>query len=262
MEICSFSSLPIIFVTSCNSDMDEMQSIMLGGDAFITKPYNTAILLAKIASLLRRAYPQIDEEQLSWNRATLHLATGKLHYGRQEIDPTKNEMKIFCYLFHNAGKICSSGEVIDFLLDNQLPMLPINFLSMVVLGSFLLVCNLELSAIFLIGVIWVLIIILWFVMRFYFRKKELNSLLVMAGKLRLSGNSIFQYSMGETLYNLYTDEVYIVPDEVAQKLLAVRQNRYTITQSPISYKDAVELEKIFRENLPTRSTVRLLVISL
>ncbi len=99
-------------------------------------------------------------------------------------------------------------------------------------------------------------------MRFYFRKKELNSLLVMAGKLRLSGNSIFQDSMEETLYNLYTDVVYIVPDEVAQKLLAVRQNRYTITQSPISYKDAVELEKIFRENLPTRSTVRLLVISL
>lgn len=82
MEICSFSSLPIIFVTSCNSDMDEMQSIMLGGDAFITKPYNTAILLAKIASLLRRAYPQIGEEQLSWNGATLHLATGKLHYDR------------------------------------------------------------------------------------------------------------------------------------------------------------------------------------
>lgn len=148
------------------------------------------------------------------------------------------------------------------MLDNQLPMLPINFLSMVVLGSFLLVCNLELSAICLIGAIWVLIIILWFVMRFYFRKKELNSLLVMAGKLRLSGNSIFQDSMEETLYNLYTDVVYIVPDEVAQKLLAVRQNRYTITQSPISYKDAVELEKIFRENLPTRSTVRLLVISL
>ncbi len=79
--------------------MDEMQSIMLGGDAFITKPYNTAILLAKIASLLRRAYLQIGEEQLSWNGATLHLATGKLHYDRQEIDPTKNEMKIFCYLF-------------------------------------------------------------------------------------------------------------------------------------------------------------------
>ena len=50
--IRSFSQAPIIFVTSCNTDMDELNSIMLGGDAFITKPYHTAILLAKIASLL------------------------------------------------------------------------------------------------------------------------------------------------------------------------------------------------------------------
>ena len=63
-EICSqirsFSDIPIVFVTSSNTDMDELNSIMLGGDAFITKPYNTAILLAKIASLLRRAYTEKD----------------------------------------------------------------------------------------------------------------------------------------------------------------------------------------------------------
>jgi len=53
-EVRTFSELPIIFVTSCNTDMDELNSIMLGGDAFITKPYNTAILLAKIASLLKK----------------------------------------------------------------------------------------------------------------------------------------------------------------------------------------------------------------
>ena len=52
-KIRSFSDLPIIFVTSCNTDMDELNSIMLGGDAFIKKPYNPAILLAKIASLLK-----------------------------------------------------------------------------------------------------------------------------------------------------------------------------------------------------------------
>ena len=60
-EICSqiraFSDLPIIFVTSSNTDMDELNSIMLGGDAFITKPYNPAILLAKIASCCERREP-------------------------------------------------------------------------------------------------------------------------------------------------------------------------------------------------------------
>ena len=56
-QIRSFSNVPIIFVTSCNTDMDELNSILLGGDAFITKPYNTSILLAKISSLMKRAYP-------------------------------------------------------------------------------------------------------------------------------------------------------------------------------------------------------------
>lgn len=62
-RIRAFSDLPIIFVTSSNMDMDELNSIMLGGDAFITKPYNTAILLAKIASLLKRAKGGADLER-------------------------------------------------------------------------------------------------------------------------------------------------------------------------------------------------------
>ena len=43
-EIRTFSEVPIIFVTSCNTDMDELNSIMLGGDAFITKPYNLSLI--------------------------------------------------------------------------------------------------------------------------------------------------------------------------------------------------------------------------
>ena len=65
-EICSqirtFSDIPIVFVTSSNTDMDELNSIMLGGDAFITKPYNPAILLAKIAALLKKAYRSSQTE--------------------------------------------------------------------------------------------------------------------------------------------------------------------------------------------------------
>lgn len=66
--------------------------------------------------------------------------------------------------------------------------------------------------------------------------------------LRPSENAYFQDSMGETLYNLYTDVVYIVPDAVAQKLLPVRINRFATTDMPISYKEAMELELFFREH--------------
>ena len=119
-QIRTFSDVPIIFVTRCNTDMDELNSIMLGGDAFITKPYNTAILLAKIASLLRRAYPAQQNEQLTYGGAILHLESSSLEYEGQRVELTKNELKILYYLFKNAGKICSRGDIVEFLWDNQL----------------------------------------------------------------------------------------------------------------------------------------------
>lgn len=123
-EICSqirtFSDVPIVFVTSSNTDMDELNSIMLGGDAFITKPYNIAILLAKIAALLKRGYLSQQTEIFTWNGAALHLESSFIEYKEQKAELTKNELKILYYLFKNAGKICSRNDIVDFLWDNQL----------------------------------------------------------------------------------------------------------------------------------------------
>lgn len=119
-QIRAFSNAPIIFVTSCSTDMDELNSIMLGGDAFITKPYNTAILLAKIASLLKRAYPVAEQEALSCNGITLHLESGKIECAGRQTDLTKNELKILYYLFKHAGTICMRADIVEYLWDNQL----------------------------------------------------------------------------------------------------------------------------------------------
>lgn len=119
-KIRTFSNAPIVFVTSCNTDMDELNSIMLGGDAYITKPYNAAILLAKIASLLKRAYPANGQEVLAYQETFLHLESSRLEFGGRQIDLTKNELKILYYLYKNAGKICPRNDLIDFLWDNQL----------------------------------------------------------------------------------------------------------------------------------------------
>ncbi len=119
-EIRTFSDIPIVFVTSRNTDMDELNSIMLGGDAYITKPYNTPILLAKIASLLKRAYPTGNQEVLPYQNTSLHLENSWLEFNGQQVDLTKNELKILYYLYKNAGKICPRNDLIDFLWDNQL----------------------------------------------------------------------------------------------------------------------------------------------
>ena len=119
-QIRSFSNVPIIFVTSCNTDMDELNSIMLGGDAFITKPYHTAILLAKIASLLKRAYPDTQSRHLTYQGVSLSLETGTIEAEGKQTELTKNELKIMYYLFEHAGTICARADLIEYLWDNQL----------------------------------------------------------------------------------------------------------------------------------------------
>lgn len=119
-QIRAFSNVPIIFVTSCNTDMDELNSIMLGGDAFITKPYNTAILLAKTESLLRKTYPVTKQEILNCHGVALHLESGKIEYADRQIDLTKNELKILYYLFKHAGTICARADIVEYLWDSRL----------------------------------------------------------------------------------------------------------------------------------------------
>ena len=115
-EIRSHSQIPIIIVTSRNSDVDELMSMNLGADDFITKPYHTQILLARIAALLKRSY-QTDHE-LSDSTITANGQTAEL---------TKNELKILHLLMQNKGTIQSRDELInalwqtdEFIDDNTL----------------------------------------------------------------------------------------------------------------------------------------------
>ena len=123
-EICSqirtFSDIPIVFVTSSNTDMDELNSIMLGGDAFITKPYNPAILLAKIAALLKKAYRSPQTEIYMWKEANLHLESSMIEYKGQKAELTKNELRILYNLFCHKGEIVARDDLIDDLWDNKL----------------------------------------------------------------------------------------------------------------------------------------------
>ncbi|RDY25395.1 DNA-binding response regulator [Romboutsia weinsteinii] len=120
-EIRSFSKVPIIFVTSRATNIDELMGITLGGDDFITKPYNTQILLARIASLLKRAYPNEKSiDKLEYNGVTLNILTSTIEYNHKSVELTKNEMKILHYLLINKGKIVSRVDILEYLWDSSL----------------------------------------------------------------------------------------------------------------------------------------------
>lgn len=119
-QIRTFSNIPIIFVTSRNTDMDELNSIMLGGDDFITKPYNTSILLARISSLLKRTYASEHTETMTYQEVTLHMENSTIEHQDKAVELTKTELKMVLFLFRNAGKIVSRADLVEYLWDSQL----------------------------------------------------------------------------------------------------------------------------------------------
>lgn len=123
-EICSKirtkSKLPIIFVTSRNSLMDELNGIMLGGDDYIEKPYNVPVLLARIQNLLNRVYPKEQKSsKLEYKGITLDILKSQIKYNDKEIELTKTEIKTLYYLLKNTDRIIARTEIIDYLWDNE-----------------------------------------------------------------------------------------------------------------------------------------------
>ena len=118
-QLRSFSKVPIIFVTSRNTDMDELCSMQMGGDDFITKPYNTSILLARIAALLKRSYEWKDQN-LTHHGVLLDVAMSRVEFQNNTRELTKNEVKILHYMFQHKGEIIPREDLIDYLWDNKL----------------------------------------------------------------------------------------------------------------------------------------------
>lgn len=126
-EIRKASNVPIIVVTSRNSEIDELMSMNLGADDFITKPYNTQILLARISSIIRRAYQNVESEVFEFRRLKYNMSTSEMAFDDKKIELTKNESRILATLIRNKEKIVSRNELMkalwqsdEFVDDNTL----------------------------------------------------------------------------------------------------------------------------------------------
>ncbi|MEZ7603575.1 response regulator transcription factor [Streptococcus parasanguinis] len=126
-EVRRSSNIPIIIVTSRDSDMDEIMSMNMGADDFITKPYNTQILLARINSLLRRSNSSMMSNEVLYKGLTINFSKNTISHQAKTIDLTKNEMLILKCLYENKQTIVSRAEIMDeiwqsdsFIDDNTL----------------------------------------------------------------------------------------------------------------------------------------------
>ena len=124
-QICSkiraTSKIPIIFVTSRNNSMDELNGIMIGGDDYIEKPYNVPILLARIKNILNRTYAENKEEiNIKYKEIVLNILDSTVSYKNNKIELSKTEFKILYFLIKNSNKIVSRIDIVEYMWDNQL----------------------------------------------------------------------------------------------------------------------------------------------
>ena len=121
-EVCKkikkMAQVPVIFVTSRDTNVDELHSIQAGGIDFITKPYDTLILLEKIKRALKLSDPNNFREIVKKD-CTLDLHLSILKYKDKDIELTRNEFRILYYFFMNDDKIIGKEELLEKLWNDK-----------------------------------------------------------------------------------------------------------------------------------------------
>ena len=116
-KIRKASNVPIIMVTSKNTEIDEVLSMSYGADDYITKPYNPTILLLRINAIFKRL--ENNSEIITYKDLTINMQKGLIKKGEEELILTKNEMIIFNYLLTHQNKIVTRDELMTDLWNND-----------------------------------------------------------------------------------------------------------------------------------------------
>lgn len=123
-DIRRCSDVPVIFLTSRNTAMDELDAMTIGGDDYITKPFYAPILLARIAAVVKRTARDVGEPEkavrITVKGCSLNLLDSTLNHEGRTAELTKNELRICHCLFANEGRIVSRDEIMDDLWENHM----------------------------------------------------------------------------------------------------------------------------------------------
>ena len=119
--------LPVLFLTARDAVADRVQGLRAGADDYVTKPYNPAVLLARIQSVLRRAARTEPPSRIEHKGVVLDVAKSRVEYEGRGVELTRNEFRVLHLLMENKGAIISRQELMmelwqsdAFIDDNTL----------------------------------------------------------------------------------------------------------------------------------------------
>lgn len=119
-EIRKLSRVPIIFISSASDNFNIVMAMNMGGDDFISKPFDMDVLTAKVFALLRRTYDfGSSSSLLEHNGAILNTDDTTLTYNNEKVDLTKNDYRILLTLMQNKGKVVSRDTLMTKLWETD-----------------------------------------------------------------------------------------------------------------------------------------------
>lgn len=119
-KIRNFSQVPVIFISSRDTDADKIMAMNLGGDDYIQKPFDLDVLIAKVNAMLRRTYQYNDDTMvLSHNGVSLNIQTREVYVGEQEITLSTNEFQLLWILIRAHGNVMSRDELLNALWQDK-----------------------------------------------------------------------------------------------------------------------------------------------
>lgn len=119
-EIRKVSRVPVVFVSSAADNMNVIMAMNMGGDDFITKPFDLSVLMAKVQAVLRRAYDFGGLTPVLEHRgAELNTADASLTYQGERIELTKNDYRILQTLLERKGSVVSRDTLMEKLWETD-----------------------------------------------------------------------------------------------------------------------------------------------
>lgn len=110
------SDVPILMLTSRQSDMDELMGMHMGADDYVTKPYHLQILIARIEALLKRSQSQ---KIYRYKGLSLDVERSEVSFEDQRAVLTKNESRILLALLQHQEKIVDRGHLMEVLWQSE-----------------------------------------------------------------------------------------------------------------------------------------------
>lgn len=119
-RIRQFSSVPVLFLSSANDNMNIVMAMNMGGDEFIEKPFDLDVLTAKIQALLRRAFSFAGQlNVLEYKGVILNLNDAVVLFKGEKAELTKNDFRILQILMENAGRIVKREQIMKKLWESD-----------------------------------------------------------------------------------------------------------------------------------------------